>query len=476
MKNRIAVLSAISCSALYADNLLHLGTPKLDRPTLTTIGIQFLITGDDNFNSSVSVQYRVSGTSLWITGLPLVRVHPETVANYTVAPQFGGSIFDLKPATTYDIQLHAVDPDGVDQTFTLSSATRPVPADPVTPRLRNVVDSSSLRSALSSAVAGDVIILANGVYPGQFSISQAGTSANPIVIRGASQDGVVLDGGNCVSCNIFEFYGAGYVHLERMTLQNAQRAIRLQQDGGSGNVIRRVHVKNTSLGIGGRSNQNDTYIADNILEGRLLWPHVYWDDNGTYADQDGIAVFGFGDVVAHNRVSGYGDALKTAQDGARGNDFYGNDIVFTYDNGIELDGSEGNTRCFRNRFMNTFATISVQPIHGGPAYIFRNAVVNVVNEQLKFHARGTSPPEEPSGILVYNNTFVSPPNLELSLQTTATSHYFEIENNLFIAPPTSGPEAADWTGGIDHGTFNYNGYFPDGVFRFRDPVYGGEFF
>jgi len=88
-------------------------------------------------------------------------------------------------------------------------------------------------------------------------------------------------------------------------------------------VIRRIHVKNTTLGIGGRSNQNDTYIADNILEGRLLWPHIYTDDNGLHATDDGIAVFGLGDVVAHNRISGYGDAMKTEQDGARANDFYG---------------------------------------------------------------------------------------------------------------------------------------------------------
>jgi len=473
---QLVVLAALPCFSLYADNLLHPGTPKLDRPTLMALGVQLPITGDDNFNATVSLQYRLTGTQTWQTGLPLFRVHPETVANYIVAPQFAGSIFDLRPATSYELQLHAVDPDGVDQTFLLSGTTRSVPTDPVTPRARNVTDSASLASALSSALAGDVITLANGTYPGQFSISAAGTPTNPIVIRGASEDGVIIDGGNCAPCNLFEFYGAGYVHLERMTLQNADRAIRLQQDGGSGNVIRRIHVKNTTLGIGGRSNQNDTYIADNILEGRLLWPHIYTDDNGLHASDDGIAVFGFGDVVAHNRISGYGDAMKTEQDGARANDFYGNDIVYTYDNGIELDGSEGNTRCFRNRFMNTFTTLSVQPIHGGPAYLLRNVIVNVAGEQLKFHALATTPPQEPSGVLVYHNTFVSPPNLELRMQTPATSHYFEIENNLFIAPPTSGPQAADWEGLIDYGTFDYNGYFPDGSFRFNNPLYGGYFY
>jgi hypothetical protein len=77
--------------------------------------------------------------------------------------------------------------------------------------------------------------------------------------------------------------------------------------------------------------------------------------------------------------------MKVSQDGARAIDFYGNEILWTYDNGIELDGSEGNSRCFRNRFTNTFATLSVQPIHGGPAYLIRNVVINVADEQMKFH-------------------------------------------------------------------------------------------
>lgn len=472
---QLALLSVISCSALYADNLLHPGTPKLDRPTLTALGVQLPITGDDNLNASVSMQYRVAGTTIWFSALPLFRVHPETVAGYTVFPQFAGSIFDLRPATSYEIQLHAVDPDGLDQTFSLSATTRPVPSDPINPRVRNVTDSASLINALNTAAPGDVITLANGIYPGSFfGISKAGTPSNPIVIRGQSEDGVIIDGGNCTNCNIFEFYGAGYVHLERMTVQNGDHGIRLQQSS-MGNVIRRVHVKNVVTGIWGRSDQNDSYVADNIVEGRLVWPQINSDDGGIHASDLGIAVTGSGDVVAHNRISGFGDAMRTDQDGARANDFYGNEIVYTYDNGLELDGSEGNTRCFRNRFMNNFTPISVQPVHGGPSYIFRNTVVNVAGEQLKFHALAITPPQEPSGVLVYNNTFVSPPGYELNMQTPATSHYFEVENNLFIAAP-GGQGAVDWNGPIDHGTFDYNGYFPDGFFRFNNPPFGGYFF
>lgn len=83
--------------------------------------------------------------------------------------------------------------------------------------------------------------------------------------------------------------------------------------------------------------------------------------------------------------------MKTAQDGARSLDFCGNEVLSAYDNGLELDGSSGNVRALRNRFTNTYATLSFQPIFGGPVYAIHNVIVNVNNEQLKLHALGTVP-------------------------------------------------------------------------------------
>src|SRR5579884_1335936 len=161
----LAAMAALSVCSLFADNILHPGTPVLDHPTLTTLGIQLPITGDDNFNAAVTVQYRVSGTTAWRQGLPLFRVHPENTTLYTVQPQFAGSIFNLQPSTSYDIQLQASDPDGpVNQTFQLTATTRAVPSDPVTPRIVNVNNVASLNTALGSAQPGDIIQIADGLY------------------------------------------------------------------------------------------------------------------------------------------------------------------------------------------------------------------------------------------------------------------------------------------------------------------------
>jgi len=88
------------------------------------------------------------------------------------------------------------------------------------------------------------------------------------------------------------------------------------------------------------------------------------------------------------------------------NDFYGNEVLYTYDDGIELDSSEGNVRCFRIALRTPSTTISLQPILGGPAYVFRNIVVNVAGEQMKFHSSGTTTAtsQETNGTLAYHNT------------------------------------------------------------------------
>ena len=454
----------------HADDVLHLGTPVLERPTLMSLGVQLPITGDDNYNATVTLRYRKSGAVTWRTGQPLYRVHPESIVGWTATPQFAGSIIDLRPNTQYEIELHAVDPDGgVNQTFTLTAATRPVPGDPATPRVVNVSSTSGLSAALATAQPGDVITIANGVYTGNFEMGASGTAANPIVIRGESLDGAILDGGNRPSYAVLQLFGS-FVHIEQLTLRNSDWGIHFENAGTQGNVVRRTHLTNVRLGIFGRPSQYDFYIADNVLEGRIAWPLVYSDDGGGHSEDTGITVNGFGMVVAHNRLSGFGDSMRSMSRGARANDFYGNDILWSYDNGLELDESEGNVRALRNRFTNVFAPISVQPIYLGPAYIMRNIEMNPVDEHIKFHPEGSA---QLSGVLVYHNTFLSSWNA-LQTDTWAPIHHVTLENNIFIGPTPLHPYAVNFNTPIDAGHFDYNGYFPDGPFLINSNLLGRQ--
>jgi len=474
----IAGVVMLAARPALADDTLHPGVPVLDPPTLVALGVALPITGDDNFTATVTMRYRVTGTTTWHDALPLMHVHAEAVTGLAVTPQFAGTIFDLRPDTAYDIELHAVDGDGaVDTTLTLAGHTRAVPGDPATPRAVAVTDVASLNAALAAAQPGDVITLADGTYAGSFALNTSGTAADPIVVRGASRDSVILDGMGCTGCNVLEAYGS-FIHIENLTIAHANRAIRFQTASAQANVVRRVHITDVTLGIGSNPDQQDFYIADNVLEGRNLWPCVYTSDtvacngdgsgtvtHGLHANDDGIHVEGNGHVIAHNEISGFGDAMKVEEDGARSVDFYGNDVLWTYDNGVELDGSSRNTRALRNRFTNTFATLSFQPIFGGPAYAIRNVLVNVADEQFKLHANGTTPTV---GAVIYHNTIVRGTRA-LQCSTAEAPLDFVVANNLFLGPTTLDPDghAVRWdVPDVSTAAIDYNGYYPDGQYEF----------
>ncbi len=448
--------------AQAADTLVP-GTLDIDPPTLICIGVRWRVTGDDDGDATATLRAAPVSGGAWKAGLPVHRVRPGVVVGWAAVDSLAGSVCDLVPGTAYTVEIHAVDPDGLDQTETVEVTTRDVPADPAVPRVVSVTNARGLQTALNDALPGDVLTLAAGTYIGPFTTSESGTAANPIVIRGTGVD-TILDGDGTAG-NIVEIYGS-YVHIESLTLQNGGRALRFQGAGARGNVVRYVTARDVGLGFASNTDQQDFYFGDNDLQGPLAWPQVYTDDNGAYSNVDGINLQGDGHVVCHNRLVGWGDAMKMGADGSRGVDFYGNDVREAYDNGLEFDGAEGNVRGFRNRFTNTFATLSFQPTRGGPAYAFRNVVVNVAHEQLKFHSLGGD--EETVGNYVLHNSFVSAAHA-LNLEDSTTSHDFRIQGNLFLGPDTPAEgRAAYWGGDIANGLFDGNGWWPDGRYDFSD--------
>ena len=132
-----------------------------------------------------------------------------------------------------------------------------------------------------------------------------------------------------------------------------------------------------------------------------------------------------GNVVCYNRISRFGDAIDTFSTyPCAAIDFYSNEISECTDDGIEMDYSEHNTRCFDNRLTNVFQGISAQPVHGGPVYIFRNAMYNVGMETFKLH-------NGPSGVLLLHNTSVKS-GMPLMLLTTEPVTNCVSRNNLFL--------------------------------------------
>lgn len=162
--------------------------------------------------------------------------------------------------------------------------------------------------------------------------------------------------------------------------------------------------------------------------------------------------------------------MKVEQTLARADDFYGNDVNGSYDNAIELDQSAGNTRCFRNRYVNTFMPLSFQPIFGGPAYAIRNLVFNAAVEQTKLH-------NVTVGVLLLNNSFVGAA-YALQVLDDTTPHELVIENNIWMGPsPAPGGRTVNWDQPLDPPTYTVdsNGWYPDGQFHFGTGSTGNNY-
>lgn len=445
---RIALLVLLASTRIAAaQNALAITEVKLDAATLHTLGIQVLISGDVNYNAAVAV--RIDGREV----ATLFRVRPETVTGVTLPQQFAGTVFDVSPGASYPLELVATDPDGGGETRMITGVTRALPADPAAPRTIAVTNTTELAAALAGAQPGDIITLADGTYTDTFSLNASGTAEQPIVIRGASQAGAIIDGNNCASCNIVEVYGS-HVHVERLTIRNGFRALRFL-NATTANAVSRVKIENVVHGVSSAPGQSNFTICDNIVHGRLQWPLVYSDDGALHADDQGIRVDGSGHVVCHNDISGFGDPMINFGS-ARAYDFYGNDIHEIYADGTELDRGGGNVRLYGNRFTNVYTAISIQPAVGGPVYVVRNEIANVADEHIKLKMTGS----EPSGALIYHNTFASP-DIALNLQTPITQHDSVIANNLFVAPATITGRVVDWTARLNRVVFDGNAYFPD---------------
>lgn len=473
LRTAAALLFLIGIPGTAAASPIQIGDVVLDPPTFGTLGVVVPVTaGDADYDAVATVRYRRQGGSTWLTASPLLRVRPDTVGTETPPGNFGlpmpieqfaGSIFGLEAGAVYDIEVTVTDPDGGGGVQMTSGQTRAIPPLlPANPVVVNVTTAAQLTNALRNAAPGHVIEIAAGSYLGTFSISRSGSAANPIVVRGVGRAQVLID----ATGSAFGFTVSGsHVFVEEVTISGSTWGMRLSGDQNL--VVRRTRITNVSRGINaGGGSHRDYTICDNRLEGRFVWPNV---SSATW-DEEGIVVTGQGHVVCHNTLSGFGDALGTSQNTSLPNaaiDFFGNEVLWTGDDGFEIDYVHRNVRVFDNRATNTSMGVSVQPSWGGPIYIFRNVLVNQARSPYKFN-------NDPTGILVYNNTSIrtnGPPGNfggfawpQLGYQQAdgdwSYVANFQFFNNLVVGAT----RPAHFTSDIFLGDFDHNGWLPDGPF------------
>ncbi len=429
-----ALLASLWSAEVAAQTSTTAGAITTPYPTTQGISIEWAIVGDSNNNGVVTVRYRPAGTTNWKTGMALFRIPAGSndtgsfgSGNGQWSNKHSGSLFDLDPATSYEIELTLTDPDGGSTTQTTTVATRPIPQAAATATTK-AVTPANFSAMLAGVAPGDILLMGAGNYPA-FTVSRSGADGKPIVLRGTSVDGVVIQGRVTMD-------DQNYVYLENVTVQGEVR-----MHGASSMVVRGCHIQSTGEGIDfeiGNAVPRNNYIVDNDVVGAAVWVDNQLSSDG-FNGGEGIQFTGSGHVVCFNHVKGFRDDISLMEyDEAYEQvsiDICNNDIEEATDDAVEADSAMGNVRVVRNRVRNCFDGMSSQPDLGGPTYYIQNTMYNVLYSPFKFH-NGTV------GDVVLHNTVVKCGDAFGCYAGATWSRAF-FRNNLFI-------------GGIGGGT--YGGY------------------
>lgn len=438
-----AIFACLASHARAADAPLSVkpGEPRATA-TIYCIGVMWPLEGDEKGAARCAVQYREAGSNKWLDAMPLYRKYPvvwdikKSIADNRLIASEGrlgewgsgeldyatdrwkanylaGSIFNLKPATTYEIHLTLTGPDGkLSIEKTLSSTTR---SEPVIPTVGHKVevtaaDPGALTKALESAKPGDIIIVHKGTYQGPFTIKASGTAEKPIVIRAAGDGPAILKGTGYIKEgeSVVVQVSGSHIYIDGLELREAVTAINIGQGRfterpqwdklkASGQILKNVvitHCKTSATQYAIIGTADECFIADNDLVGLAVdVPGIDWSEG------EGVEVHGSASVVCYNRMYHLSDAVSI-YDFTDNQDCYNNEAICNSDDGIELDFSWENNRVWDNRFwFPTNNGISFQPFIGGPAYLIRNEVIGA-REGCSKDRYGSS------DVFLINNTFV----------------------------------------------------------------------
>jgi cysteine-rich repeat protein len=438
------------------------GALTFPSPTVENLSIDWAVSGDSNNNGVVSVRFRQTGTTIWRRGPALRRIPGGSWSEggYSWANRHSGSLFDLKPGTSYEIELSLSDPDGGSKVQTATATTRPIPVAPASATTKN------LSSSPSTGSPGEILLLAAGSHGG-FTFSSSGQAGKPIVIRGASQSGTVVNGDVLLE-------GVSHVYLENLTVNG-----RIKLNDSKNMVIRRCKVNAGDTGgiVAYAGGTSDSYLVDNTVIGKAPWENSAVGANG-FDGSEGIELAGSGNVIAYNTVKGFRDCISTMEQTSVKQvsiDIHNNDLEVCTDDAVEADFTMGNSRVVQNRIKNSFVGMSSQPGLGGPAYFIRNTMYNIIYSPFKLH-RGSV------GDIGYHNTVVKCGDA-FACFTSDTWSRALFRNNLFI-----GGSGAGEYGGYSNGSgaaatlsaadsscsFDYDGYGLSGT-SFEGEIAGVSF-
>jgi hypothetical protein len=489
--------------------------------TLVSLGFEWMIAGDDNRNATVAVTYRRRGEQVWRQGLPLLRIGNERInenaLQYITPNGFAGSLFDLEPATMYEVRFVLTDADGVtgrsERVVTVRTRAEPMPAtggkvyhvyppdykgERQQPAFTGLLaayytgssHSDNFNTYPARVQPGDTILVHAGLYKdnrfryggglgtvssGTYFLTQSGTADKPIAIKAAGDGEAIFDGDGAY--NLFNVMAASFNYFEGLTIRNTDLAFQgglKNITGSSGLTIKRCRFENVGRAIyTDWSGSKDYYIADNVMIGRFNPNYLMGFTGSTWQklpefnpqllSEYAVKVYGSGHVVAYNSIANFHDGVDVAT--------YGN--------------PDGSPRPARDRlpvsidfYGNDISNVEDNCLEAdGGAHnirIFRNRCFNHGHRALSVQPAFGGPvyfirnvvyhaPEggavkftaSSSGIMVWHNTLIAP--VKPMLLAASNVHY---RNNLILGKSDTLETFAVETN-TNYSSSDYNGFRPN---------------
>ena len=516
---RRVVIGVLLCAVpllAQSNNAVTAGDFIVEPATIHNLGFEWKISGDDNRNATVAVQYRKAGETNWREAMPLLRIGDEKVwrarefLEYWTPRMFAGSILDVEEATIYECRFTLSDPDGVSgkamQQVTVK--TRGVPQEYKGGRTLHVYPPDyegpkqepsfkGLKEAYYGpglgdwdvvhtrpVQPGDVILVHAGLYKadrldyvtpygvpfdGTYILTRDGTPEKPIVIKGAGDGEAIFDGNGCF--RLFDVMGADYNYFEGLTIRNTDVAFYAGHKdllGSSGLVVRNCRIEDVGVALMNEyAGSKNYYIADNVVLGRDDRNRLIgWSNWGKYKPTQlksyyAIKVYGQGHVICHNYIAYFHDGVcistygipPDAQDQkAVAIDIYNNDIHLMIDDFIEADGGVHNIRVARNRGFNA----AQHGLSGQPVFggpaYFYRNIVYNVAPITVGGGAIKTGGANPAGVLVYHNTFIAENS---NARGYSNAHYC---NNLLMGTNHPDKPVLGSLTYTSYTSFDYNGW------------------
>lgn len=412
----ICLLFTVSQEYLWSQDSVIPGAIRFDA-TFENISVNYSIEDDDNLNSELILSYRELGIGSFKPGAKTMRAYPGLVIDgvSTTRNFHAGSILFLESNTSYEIECLLTDPNGGFLITTDTIKTKAIPEPAANTSIKYVAPGNGggvgtmsnpylgLQEAADNAQAGDHFLVAPGTYS-PFNMTTSGTATSPICFMSEGIHAAIIDGAGTttgiVTLGNFSTI-ISHIILDGFTIENGAWAIDAQNTQHV--TVRNNIMQNVDYGYLNRrelGNEHDQYITNNLIVGNTIWP------GSGIPSERGIDIRGNNNVVSYNTIKNFGDGVSTdgpPYETCYSLDIHNNEIQNAVDDLIEVDGIISNARVYLNRGFNGRAGVSLAPIFGGPAYVFRNVLFNMENSPFKMN-RG------PSGLIIAHNTVISDEN------------------------------------------------------------------